>query len=75
MKVITLEIDVTVPDNMDDATAAKAVDHLLDAGGFDMLDEVLGLGLTPVINEEIAQQCLQIDISDSTIVGVRAVRG
>jgi len=68
VKVVTLEVDITVPERMDGETVVNAVDHMLDAGAAIMAVEVSSDALPPVICPDIADDCVQMDVGDAQLV-------
>jgi hypothetical protein len=68
MKIVKVEVEVHLPDHMDDANVSNGIDHMLDAGGADMVDEVFKCAAHPVIDPAIAEDCISLTVNDSEVV-------
>jgi hypothetical protein len=68
MKVVRVQVDITLPSRMDDDAVTDAVDHMLDAGAADMAVKVCKDALPPVIHQAIAEDCVHMDVGDAKVV-------
>ena len=68
MKAVTVEVEINLPDRMDDESVTDAVDHMLDAGAADMAVEVSKDAEPPVIDQAIAEDCVEMDVGDAKVV-------
>ena len=67
-KVVTLEVEVTLPTSMDDETATEGVDHMLEVGGVEMLNSALNWSQPAVIDPATAIECVSMSVSDAVVV-------
>lgn len=68
MKVVTVEVDITVPERMNGETVVNAFDHMLDAGAAIMAAEVSSDAMPPVICPAVAEDCVRMDVGDAQLV-------
>ena len=68
MKTVKVEVEVLMPDEMDEVSVSDGIDHMLDSGGAAMVNEVFLCGATHVIDPEIAKDCVELTVADSTVV-------
>ena len=67
-KIVTLEVDVKLSKRMDDETVTEAVDHMIEVGGVEMLNDALGVHHPVVIDPKTAIDCVSMRVSDSSVV-------
>jgi hypothetical protein len=67
-KIVTVEVDVKLSKGMDDKTVTEGVDHMLEVGRGEMLNNALGWPQPVVVNPETAIECISMSVSDSVVV-------
>jgi hypothetical protein len=72
MKIVKVEVEVHLPEHIDDVNVSEGIDHMLDAGGADMVDEVFKCAAHPVIDPAIAEDCVELTVNDSEVVSSEA---
>ena len=68
MKAVKVEVEIVLPDRMDDESVTDAVDHMLNAGAADMAVELSQDAPPPVIDQAIAEDCAEMDVGDAKVV-------
>jgi hypothetical protein len=68
VKIVTVEVEVHLPDKMGDAAVAIGIDHMLDSGGAAMVDHVFECAAPHIIDSAIAQDCVELTVHDATVV-------
>jgi hypothetical protein len=67
-KIVTLEVDVKLSKRMDDKTVTECVDHMLEIGRAEILNNAIGWSQPTVVDPEIAIECVSMSVSDSAVV-------
>ena len=67
-KIVTLEVEVTLPKGMDDETVTEGFDHMIEVGKVELLNTALGWPQPPVIDPGTAKNTVPMSVSDSKVV-------